>query len=71
MSRNLHVGVNDLLNDNSQNSMDNWRRNFEVIIQNCRAYDAGEVFSSSIVYNTKAKLALLKKMFVMLKSLYQ
>ena len=71
MSRNLQVGVNDLLNDNSQNSMDNWRRNFEVIIQNCRACDAGEVFSLSIVYNTKTKLALLKKMFVMLKSLYQ
>ena len=61
MSRNLYIAVNDLLNDNSQNSMDNWRRNLEVIIQNCRAYDAGEVFSSSIVYNTKTKLALLKK----------
>ena len=61
MSRNFHVGVDDILNGNSQNSMDNWRRTLEVTIQNCRAYDAGEAFSSSIVYNTKNKLPLLKK----------
>lgn len=53
---NLYVGVNDFFNGISQNPMDNLRRNLKVIIQKCRAYDAGEVISSSIVYNTRIKL---------------
>ena len=52
----------------SLTSMESLSRNFQLMIQKCRAYPLSEVFLSSIVYKT-IKLSLLGKMFALLQSL--
>ena len=54
--------------DSSLISMESLSRNFQLMIQKCRAYRMSEVFLSLIAYNT-IKLPLLEKMFALLQIL--
>ena len=54
--------------DSSLISMESLSRNFQLMIQKCRAYRMSEVFLSRIAYNT-IKSPLLEKMFALLQSL--
>ena len=49
----LHVGVNDLLNDESQVSVQNLLDNFNQIGLKCKSAGVKEIFISGIVVNNK------------------
>ena len=58
------VGVNDKrLNDSSHNSVENLRKNCQLMIQKWRTYSVREVFWLSILCNTGIKLQLLEEIF--------
>ena len=40
----LHVGVNDLLEDNSQSKIENLRKNLRSMVENCHTYGIRNVF---------------------------
>ena len=42
----IHVGVNNVVNDSSQISVRNLKRNIQLVMQKSRTYGAGEVLSA-------------------------
>ena len=58
---NIHVGVNDLIKDNSQSNIEKYISNVEKMVQKCRNYGVKKIFISSLVFSTKVSLSLLKQ----------
>ena len=55
----LHVGVNDLLNDESQDSVQNLLDNLKQIGLKCKSAGVKKVLISGIVVNNKLKSAYI------------
>ena len=55
----LHVGVNDLLNDESQDSVQNLRDNLKLIGLKCESAGVKRVLISGIVVNNKLTSAYI------------
>ena len=49
----LHVGVNDLLNDNSKSNVDNLMSNIHKIVEKCKRVGVRNIFVSSLAYTTR------------------
>ena len=58
---NIHVGVKDLIKDNSQSNVEKYISNVEKMVQKCRNYGVKKIFISSLVFSTKVSLSLLKQ----------
>ena len=57
----LHVGVNDLLNDNSQSNVDNLMSNIHKIVEKCKRVGVRNIFVSGLVYTTRINLPILER----------
>ena len=57
----LHVGVNDLLNDNSQSNVDNLMSNIHKIVEKCKRVGVRNIFVSGLVYTTRVSLPILER----------
>ena len=57
----LHVGVNDLLNDNSQSNVDNLISNIHKIVEKCKRLGVRNIFVSGWVYTTRVSLPILER----------
>ena len=56
----LHVGVNELLNDNSQSDVDNLMWNIHKILEKCKRVGVRNIFVSGLAYATRASLPILE-----------
>ena len=52
----LHVGVNDLLNDNSKSNVDNLMLNIHKIAEKCQRVGVRNIFVSGLIYTTRVSL---------------
>ena len=57
----LHVGVNDLLNDNNKSNVDNLMSNIHKIVEKCKRAGFRNIFVSSLVYTARVSLAILER----------
>ena len=57
----LHVGVNNILNDNSQSNVDNLMSNIHKIIEKCKWAGIRNIFVSGLVYTTTVSLPILER----------
>ena len=57
----LHVGVNDLLEDNSQLKIENLGNNLRSMLEKCHAFGSKNVFISGLVYTTRIGLPVLER----------
>ena len=57
----LHVGANDLLEDNSQSKIENLGKNLRSKVEKCHAYGIKNVFISGLVYTTRIGLPVLER----------
>ena len=65
----LHVGVNDLLEDNIQSKMENLGKNLRSMVEKCHTYGIKNVFISGLVYTTRIGLPVLEKTHEMIMHL--
>ena len=66
----LHVGVNDLLEDNSQSKIENPGKNFRSMVEKCNTYGIKNVFISALVYATRIGLPVLERTHEMILALF-
>ena len=64
----LHVGVNDLLNGNSQSSVENLVLNIHKIIEKCKRAGVRNIFVSSLVYTTRVSLPTLERVHILISN---
>ena len=57
----LHVGVNDLLEDNSQSKIENLGKNLKSMVEKCHTYGIKNAFISGLVYTTRIGLPVLER----------
>ena len=57
----MHVGVNDLFEDNSQSKIENLGKNLKSMVEKCHTYGIKSVFISGLVYKTRIGLPVLEK----------
>ena len=57
----LHIGVNDLLNDNSKSNVYNLMLNIHKIVEKCKRVGVRNVFVSVLVYTTRVNLPILQR----------
>ena len=57
----LHVGVNELLNDNNQSNVDNLMLNIHKIVEKCKRVGVRNFFVSGLGYTTKVSLPILER----------
>ena len=57
----LHVGVNDLLEDNSKSKIENLERNLRFIVDKCHTYGVKNAFTSGLVYTTRIGVLVLQR----------
>ena len=57
----LHVGVNDLLEDNSKSKIENLEKNLRSMVDKCHNYGVKNVFISGLVYTTRIGLPVLER----------
>ena len=57
----LHIGVNDLLEENNQSKIENLGKNLRSIVEKCYTYGIKNVFISGLVYTTRKGLPVLEK----------
>ena len=67
----LHIGVNDLLNDDSPESINQLMGNLKKMIEKCQMYGVKNIFLSSIVFTTKLDIRLLENVHVKLTNFCQ
>ena len=66
----LHVGVNDLLEDNSKSKIENLEKNLRSMVDKCHNYGVKNVFISGLVYTTRIGLPVLERTHEMIVHLY-
>ena len=57
----LHLGVNDLLEDNNQSKIENLGKNLRSMVEKCHTYGIKNVFISGLVYTTRIGLPVLER----------
>ena len=57
----LHVGVNDLLNDNLLSSNDNLMSNLVNTVSKCKSFGVMDLFISGIAFNSRLPNTVIKK----------
>ena len=57
----LHVGVNDLLEDNIQSKIEKLGKNLRSMVEKCHTYGIKNVFISGLVYTARIGLPVLEK----------
>ena len=64
----LHVGVNDILNGNSQCNVDNLMSNIHKIIEKCKRVGVRNIFVSGLVYTTMVSLPILERFYILISN---
>ena len=64
----LHVGVNDLLNGNSQSNIDNLMSNIHKVVEKCKRVGVRNTFVSSLMYTTRVSLPLLDRVYSLISN---
>ena len=49
----IHLGVNDIINGNSQSNIEKYISHVEKMVQKCRNYRVKKIFISGLVFSTK------------------
>ena len=62
----LHVGVNDLLEDNSQLKIENLGNNLRSMVEKCHTFGIKNVFISGLVYTTRIGLLVIERIHEMI-----
>ena len=57
----LHVGVNDLLGDNSKSKIENLEKNLRSMVDKCHTYGVKNVFILGLVYPTRIGLPVFAR----------
>ena len=57
----LHVGVNDLLEDNSKSKIENLEKNLRSMVDKCHTYGVKNVFILGLVYPTRIGLPVFAR----------
>ena len=57
----LHVGANDLLNDNSESNVDNLMSNIHKIVERRKRVGVRNIFVSGLVCTTRVSLPILER----------
>ena len=65
----LHVGVNDLLEDNSKSKIENLEKNIRSMVDKCHTYGVKNVFISGLVYTARIGLPVLERTHEMIANL--
>ena len=65
----LHVGVNDLLEDNSKSKIENLEKNLRSMVDKCHTYGVKNVFISGLVYTARIGLTVLERAHEMIVNL--
>ena len=58
---NYHVGVNDIINDNSKQNTQQFWRNIQKTVDKCKSFAVQNVFVSALVFFIKVPLPTLEK----------
>ena len=64
----IHIGVNDVIYDNSQSNIENLVRNIKKMTEKCRNAGAKNVFTFGLVYSTRVSLPILERIHKTLSS---
>ena len=57
----IHVGVNNIINDNSQSNIEKYISNVEKMVQVFRNYGVKKIFILGLVFSTKVSLPMLEQ----------
>ena len=57
----MHVGVNDIIDDNSQSNIEKYISYVEKMVQECRNYGVKKTFVSGLVFSSKVFLPMLEQ----------
>ena len=57
----IHVGVNDIINENCQSNIENYISNVEKTVQKSRNYGVKKIFIPGLVFSTKVSLPILEQ----------
>ena len=64
----IHVGVNDLLNGNSQLNVSQWIENIKKIIQKCVSFGVKKIYVLGLVFTRRVDLPTLVRVYALLSS---
>ena len=65
----IHVGVNDLLNENSQLKINQLIENIKKITQECVSFGVKKIYVSGLVFTTRVDLPKLERVYTLLSNL--
>ena len=67
----IHVGINDILRDSSQSSIDGLLQNIKNMALKCTKFGVKNIFISGLVYTTRINIGILEKIHVVIQNLCQ
>ena len=67
----IHVGINDILRDSSQSSIDGLLQNIKNMALKCTKFGVKNIFISGLVYTTRINIGILEKIHVVIQNFCQ
>ena len=67
----IHVGINDILRDSSQSSIDRLLQNIKNMSLKCTKFGVKNIFISGLVYTTRINIGILEKNHVVIQNFCQ
>ena len=67
----IHVGINDILRDSSQSSIDGLLQNIKNMSLKCTKFGVKNIFISGLVYTTRINIGILEKIHVVIQNFCQ
>ena len=67
----IHFGINDILRDSSQSSIDGIMQNIKNMHSKCKKFGVKNIFISGLVYTARTNIGILEKIHVMIQNFCQ
>ena len=67
----IDAGINDILRDSSQSSIDRLLQNIKNMSLKCKKFGVKNIFISGLVYTTRINIGILEKIHVMIQNFCQ
>ena len=67
----MHVGINDILRDSSQSSIDGLLQNIKNMALKCTKFGVKNIFILGLVYTTRINIGILEKIHVVIQNFCQ
>ena len=67
----IHVGINNILKDSSQSSIDGLLQNIKNMSLKCKKFGVKNIFISGLVYTTRISICIWEKIHVMIQNFCQ